>query len=446
MSSPTEIYDVAIIGAGVSGTSLLYALSHYTNLKNLLLIEKYEEVARVNSHRTSNSQTLHFGDIETNYTLETAQKVNRAASLVKNYLLRFDRDRKIYTQYSKMVLAVGSEQIETLERRYAEFKSLFPELRLIDREEIGAIEPNVLKGRNETEEILALYTPEGYTIDFQKLSQSLLDRALERTDKNIDLRLGTTVKKLEREGEFYRIESDRGLILAKAVAVAAGAHSLLFAKSLGYGSHFALLCAAGSFYSAPQVLQGKVYSVQLKKLPFAAIHGDPEVDDPQTTRFGPTAKIVPLLERHNYQTFWDYLRTAGLSFDAIASFLKILADPFFITYILRNFLYDVPGIGKHLFLREVRKIVPELRYQDLQYARGYGGLRPQIVNLKTRSLELGEAKIIGNNIIFNITPSPGASTCLQNAAEDAEKIVTFLGEEYIFERQAFWDDLAAVSR
>ena len=80
-------YEVAIIGGGVCGTALLYTLTNYTNIKNIALIEKEADVALVNSFTNSNSQTLHFGDIETNYTLAKAQKVNAGASLVKNYLL-----------------------------------------------------------------------------------------------------------------------------------------------------------------------------------------------------------------------------------------------------------------------------------------------------------------------------------------------------------------------
>jgi len=82
MQSENSIYKVAIIGGGISGTALLFTLSNYTDIDCIALIEKNQEVALVNSHKTSNSQTLHFGDIETNYTLEKADKVKKAASLV----------------------------------------------------------------------------------------------------------------------------------------------------------------------------------------------------------------------------------------------------------------------------------------------------------------------------------------------------------------------------
>lgn len=436
-----NIYEVAIIGGGISGTALLYTLSNYTDINRIALIEKNSEVALGNSHKTSNSQTLHFGDIETNYTLEKAQKVKRAANLVKNYILRNDPQQEIYSKYNKMVLGVGKEQIQELRERYQEFKSLFPKLKLIEKEEIARLEPNVVKNRSPEEEIIALLTEEGYTIDFQKLAQSFVKKSIPSKQKNIDLMMGTKVQAIKKEGEFYKIQTDKGVILAKAVAITAAAYSLLFAKSLGYGHNYALLNVAGNFYLAPGVLKGKVYTVQLKKIPFAAIHGDSEVHDSSKTRFGPTAKVTLLLEQRQYATILEYFQTAGLSINAILSFLNILSEPVILKYIVTNLIYDIPFIGKRLFLKEVQKIVPSMQLSELQLAKGYGGIRPQIVNLKTKRLEMGEAKIIGENIVFNITPSPGASTCLQNAEYDTEKIISFLGQDYTFDKNRFWQDL-----
>ncbi|MDJ0635526.1 MAG: FAD-dependent oxidoreductase [Xenococcaceae cyanobacterium MO_188.B29] len=441
----SNMYDVVIIGAGVCGTSLLYTLSNYTNVKKIALIEKNPAVALVNSHKTSNSQTLHFGDIETNYTLEKATKVNRAATLVKNYLLQRDSQRIIHTKYHKMVLAVGHQQVEKLRSRYQEFKSLFPALRLLNREEIESLEPKVLEERPADEEIIALFTPEGYTINFQKLAESFLDNALKQEEKTIDVMMETKVTKIVKQNNLYLIKAGQKNLVAKTVAVMAGAHSLLIAKSLGYGKQYALLSAAGSFYFAPEMLKGKVYTVQRQKLPFAAIHGDPEVDNPHVTRFGPTAKVLPMLERHHYATIYEYFQTAGLSFRAFQSFFKILSDITIFKYILLNFLYDIPVLGKRLFIREVKKIIPSIKLKDLNYAKGYGGIRPQIVNLETQSLDLGEAKIVGDKIIFNITPSPGASTCLQNAEDDTTRIVNFLGDRYYFNQQKFQEDLEAIA-
>lgn len=441
MQSENSIYEVAIIGGGISGTALLYILSNYTNINRIVLIEKNKEVALVTSHKTSNSQTLHFGDIETNYTLEKAQKVKRAASLVKNYILRNDHHQETYSKYQKMVLAIGKEQAEELRERQKEFQSLFPELRLIEKEEIELIEPSLVKSRAPTEEVIALFSKEGYTIDFQKLAQSFLQNSIDKSKKIINLMMATKVKSVKKERDIYRLELDREVIVAEVVIFTAGAYSLLFAKSLGYGKDYALLNVAGNFYLAPGVLNGKVYTVQLKEIPFAAIHGDAEVHDQSKTRFGPTAKVTFLLEPRNYGSIFDYFKTAGLSINTFMSFFNILSKQVILKYILKNYIYNLPLIGKRLFFREVQKIVPSIQLRDLQFAKGYGGIRPQIINLKTKSLEFGEAKIIGENILFNITPSPGASTCLQNAEYDTEKIISFLGQKYTFDKHRFLKDL-----
>jgi malate dehydrogenase (quinone) len=198
---------------------------------------------------------------------------------------------------------------------------------------------------------------------------------------------------------------------------------------------------SGSFYTGPKVLNGKVYTMQVAKLPFAAIHGDPEVHDENVTRFGPTAKPILLLERYNNSTFFEYWKTFGVGIKPIISILNITFDRVIFNYLLKNVIYDLPSIGKRAFLKEIKKIVPNIKLDEIKFAKGVGGTRPQIINNTTKKLEMGEAKIVGENIIFNITPSPGASTCLGNAFEDTLKLMDFLGNKYKFDKEQFEKDL-----
>jgi malate dehydrogenase (quinone) len=443
MNQTDKKYDVLIVGGGVVGTALLYTLSKYTNIKNIGLIEKYSDFGLVNSASYNNSQTLHFGDIETNYSIEKAKSVKRMADMVMKYLESEKNSQdglKLFSKYSKMVLAVGSDQVRQLRERYPAFSKLFPNLRMIEREEIGRIEPRILEGRSPDQEVLALVTADGYTVDFKNLCHSFVNNAL-RKNPDLDIKLDTRLTKITRTDDHFVIETNKGELQASVVVIAAGGHSLMIAKSLGYGKNLSVLSMAGSFYTAPKVLNGKVYTIQAPKLPFAAIHGDPEVHNPEITRFGPTAKPIFELERHNLSTFPEYWKTFGLGINPVISLFKIIFDRVLFNYIVINLLYDLPFIGRRLFIRQIRKIVPSVKLSELKYARGIGGTRPQIVNNTTRKLEMGEAKLKGDKIIFNITPSPGASTCLGNAYSDTSEIIGFLGEKYRFDKESFEKDL-----
>src|SRR5512133_3619244 len=134
MTESIPRYEVLIVGGGVVGTALLYTLSKYTDIKRIGLIEKYSDFGLVNSASYNNSQTLHFGDIETNYSIDKAKSVKRMADMVMKYL-ESQKDsssgKKLFSKYSKMVLAVGSGQVQELKKRYPPFSELFQKLRMI---------------------------------------------------------------------------------------------------------------------------------------------------------------------------------------------------------------------------------------------------------------------------------------------------------------------------
>ena len=433
-------YDVVIIGGGVTGTALLYMLAAFTDLKRVALVEKYPVIAAVNSKATNNSQTIHCGDIETNYSLEKALKVRRPAQMLVQYAEQLPpalRDRVIY-RFSKMVLGVGAEECAFLRQRYETFKPHFTTMQLLEKAEIAEVEPNVvqLNGQLRPEETVALSILNDYTaINYGALAQSFVDQAqamAERgTGKQFDLRLGQQVQRIEPDGAGYRVITADATLSARFVVVSAGGHSLLFAHRMGIGLEYSCLPVAGNFYFTPEVLNGKVYTVQNDRLPFAAIHGDPDITTPGKTRFGPTALPLPLLERHSPRTILDYLEV--LKFDQTVA--AVLWDLFKVrdirNYIFKNMAFEMPLLNRRLFLKDARKIVPSLQLEDLRFAEGIGGIRPQLIDRNQRQLILGQAEIDpGNGLRFNITPSPGATTCLGNAEQDVLRIQQHLGCEF----------------
>ena len=430
-------YDLVIVGGGISGASLLYTTATFTDIDSIALIEKEPELGAINSHHTNNSQTLHFGDIETNYTLEKAEEVKEGAELLAGYLENHDPDREMHSKRSKMVLAVGDEEVPKLESRYHEegFGDLFPKLRPIERDEIADIEPKVVEGRDPNKDLLALQTPDGYVVDYGQTTTSFAEQA--REEASVDVYTDTKVTDITPTLDGHTIATDAGRFDADATVVTAGSHSLKIAKELGYGEDMSLLPVAGSFFLADDLLNGKVYTLQMKKLPFAAVHGDADVHDDSITRFGPTAKVVPGLERGRLSSVPDFFDVFGFSPEAFRSYANIMADRILLPFVLRNLLYDLPVIGRKQFLPHVQKVVPSVELEDIERAKGYGGVRPQIVDTANKSLDMGEAKIVGDDIIFNITPSPGASTCLKNAMRDTHTLLESLDGDYEFDEAAF---------
>jgi len=425
-----KLFDTAIIGGGVAGTSLLFTLARYTNLNNIILFEKYDEVSQLNSNPKANSQTLHVGDIESNYTYEKAQKVKRASSMVSNYIQNFDEVDRAGFKRDKMLLAVGEDEVAQLKERYKEFKKLYPYLELWDEEFLATFEPKLLEGRNEP--ILAMGARDQITtVDYKLLSESFVQQALD-TNKNIQMRYNEEVTSIERsEDGTFTITSDTTTFRAKSVVVNAGAYSLLFAQSMGYGKEYAILPIGGSFFfTKEKLLSSKVYTMQNPKLPFAAIHADPDVTQEWNTRFGPTAFALPKLERYHELHLRDLISALNIDRDVTKVYMNLFKDKTIRSYIFRNVVEEIPFVGKEVFIKDAKKVIPSLKVKDLTFADGYGGMRPQIIDKKNHELLLGEAKIEKNGIIFNMTPSPGATSSLAIALEDTQKVCQELGATF----------------
>ena len=444
-------YDLLIIGAGVSGSALLYLTTKYTSINHIGVIEKYAAPSRVNSLSSNNSQTLHCGDIETNYTLDKALKVQRAASMLRNYAVAQDDAHHIIYKYPKMCLGVGKKECDLLRKRFEIFSPHYPDLKLLDKKDIARIEPNVsMKGEKfRKEEIVAVGSTDEYTaVNFEALSRSFVRQseieARAHPEKTVDMHYNEYVEHIREEDGYFTIETQGVCYRAKSLVVCAGGHSLKLAHDLGYGHHYSVLPIAGSYYFTPHVLNGKVYTVQNDALPFAAIHGDPDVLVPGVTRFGPTALVLPILERYNLKTLPDFLQV--FKFDRKVA--KVLWDLLKVkdirNYMFKNFLFEIPVLRKLLFLKEVRKIVPSLKLSDLTFATKVGGIRPQLIDKDHGELLMGEAKIdVGNGSIFNMTPSPGGTSCIENAELDMRTIVAHLGasiDEDAMQKDLLGDD------
>ena len=426
-------YEVLIIGGGISGATLLYDLALFSDVQSMCLIEKYDHLDPLNSNARSNSQTLHCGDIETNYNREKADHVRGDAEMMLQFVNNGSGDSTLKRNYGKMLLGVGDDEVATVKARFESIGDLYPTLRSVDANDIADIEPNValIDGKPRDESIFGLYNPEGWAIDYGRVTENCVKQATEVNDKTVDVKLSTEAKKLIRTENGFEVKVKNGdSLYCKFLVVSAGTYSLLLAQTMGKGKHFSVLPVSGSFYFAPEVLNGKVYTVQNPKLPFAAVHGDPDMTTPNVTRFGPTALMLPVLERFNAKTAVGFIESFHFSTGTAKTLFHLMKDKDIREFIYRNIGYEIPIHGKKSFLKEVQKIVPTLNIDDLDFAEHTTGVRPQLIDEKKGELLMGAAKFSdGDGVIFNMTPSPGATSAFANAAEDLVTVTNYLGRQ-----------------
>jgi malate dehydrogenase (quinone) len=109
-------------------------------------------------------------------------------------------------------------------------------------------------------------------------------------------------------------------------------------------------------------------------------------------------------------------------------------------FIIKNILYEIPFISKIYFLKSAKKIIPSLEINDIYRARGFGGIRPQIIDKVSKTLITDEISIdTKEGLIFNMIPSTGASSCMGIGIRDTKSIVKYL--DAIFYEEKFNKEL-----
>ena len=210
MMEEKKMYDVVIIGAGVSGTASARALSAY-DLK-ICVVEKAEDVCCGTSK--ANSAIVHAG-----YDAKPGSLMAKLNVRGNKMMPQVVKDLDVpFNPCGSLVVCREEEDEGLLQELYDQGIANGVEgLKILNKEEAHAMEPNLADDVKA-----ALWAPSAGVICPFLLNIAYAENACEN---GVEFRFDTEVQEIERIDGGYRLIADSGLLETKVVVNAAGVHA-----------------------------------------------------------------------------------------------------------------------------------------------------------------------------------------------------------------------------
>lgn len=204
------MYDVVIIGAGVSGSASARELSRYK--LNVCVVEKEEDVCCGTSK--ANSAIVHAGfDAEAGSLMA---KLNVEGNQMMEELSK-ELDFH-YKNNGSLVVCLHEEEKPNLQELYDRgIKNGVKDLRIIDRDELVKLEPNI-----SDEAVAALYAPTGGIVCPFGMNIAFAENA---ATNGVEFKFDTEVTGLEKKDGSWVVKTNQGEIETRYVVNAAGVHA-----------------------------------------------------------------------------------------------------------------------------------------------------------------------------------------------------------------------------
>jgi L-2-hydroxyglutarate oxidase len=381
-------YDVAIIGGGIVGLATALALSRNCRL-SLVVLEAEDRLA---AHQSGhNSGVIHSGLY---YKPGSLKARNCVAG--REAMYRFCQEHGIpHERCGKVVVALHESELpalEELERRGR--ANGLQGLRRLSGHEIREHEPHITG-------IAGLHVPETGIVDYPRVTATFAE--LVRQAGGV-IQLGARVHGCRRLPDGLALETGRGDFACQALVNCAGLQSDRIARVCGVEPGLQIIPFRGEYYElVPErrfLIKNLVYPVPDPRFPFLGVHFTRTVSG--MVEAGPNAVLA--LRREGYQKTSFSLRDV-LQMASYGGFWRMA------------WKYWKTGLGelhrslsKKAFHRALRRLLPELRREDLRPAGA--GVRAQAVEPGGGLVDDFRIVERGNMIHVLNTPSPAATASL----------------------------------
>ena len=205
------IYDVVIIGAGVTGSAVARELSRYQ--AEICVLEKAEDLCSGTSK--ANSAIIHAG-------FDAAEGSLMAKMNVRGNEMMDELSEKLdipFERNGSLVVCIHEEEKDGLKELYDRgVANGVPGLKLLNREEALQMEPNL-----SDHVVAALYAPTGGIICPFRLNYAMAEQA---NLNGVDFYFNTAVEAFQRDAEgIWHIRPSNGEYRAHCVVNAAGVYA-----------------------------------------------------------------------------------------------------------------------------------------------------------------------------------------------------------------------------
>lgn len=393
-------YDIAIIGGGIVGLASAYQLQ--TNFPNLRIVifEKENELA---FHQTgNNSGVIHSGL----YYKYGSYKANNCV-LGRKLLIQFAKENNIdFDVCGKLVVAVNIDEAERLiDLKKNGEKNGLTGLKILEPKEFKKIEPNITG-------VKALWVPQSGIIDYKSVTNKLAENILTINSKSLIL---TGCKVLD----FFnnKIITSKGNFYSRHNIFCGGLFSDRLAIKDKLDLKMQIVGFRGDYYrlsdSAKSKIKNLVYPVPNTDFPFLGVHFTRMTNG--EIECGPNAVFTFKREGYNKLDF---------SFkDTFQSLSFIGTWKLFINNWKFGYNEYKRAFSKSLFLKELQKILPSLKRDDI--VNGRSGVRAMA--LDKNGMMIDDFKIVKNNNNLHVlnAPSPAATACLSIGIQITEEAKIF---------------------